>query len=101
MTCAKAREEKTKLLYTLNAFRSIQKRIALELRELATRDRVSFDVNYVQPKEKATNRVSQDNENDIVQTSQVDKGVNVEVDDLVMDELIDLNRYRFNGRTQT
>jgi len=35
----------------LNAFRSIQKRIALELRELATRDRVNFDVNISTPKE--------------------------------------------------
>jgi hypothetical protein len=52
MTCVKAREHKTKLLYTLNAFRSIQKRIALELRELASRDRVSFDAKVVQPKEK-------------------------------------------------
>jgi len=58
MTCAKAREEKTKLLYTLNAFRSVQKRIALELRELATRDRVSFDANFVLPKEKFTNRAT-------------------------------------------
>ena len=52
MVCLKAREHKTKLLYTLNAFRSVQKRIALELRELGTRDRVNFDVNIVEPKEK-------------------------------------------------
>lgn len=66
MTCAKAREEKTKLLYTLNAFRSVQKRIALELRELATRDRVSFDANLVQSKEKSANRATQDTEHEIV-----------------------------------
>jgi hypothetical protein len=54
MVCLKTREHKTKLLYTLNAFRSIQKRIALELRELATRDRVSFDCNNVEPKEKVS-----------------------------------------------
>ena len=48
----KAREHKIKLLYTLNCFRSIQKRIALELRELGSRDRVTFDCNMVKPKEK-------------------------------------------------
>lgn len=52
VTTLKAREAKTKLLYTLNCFRSIQKRIALELRELGTRDRVMFDCNIVKPKEK-------------------------------------------------
>lgn len=41
------------MLYILNAFRSIQKRFAIELRELATRDRVSFDCNIVEPKEKS------------------------------------------------
>lgn len=34
----------------MNAFRSIQKRIALELRELASRDRVAIDVTVVEPK---------------------------------------------------
>lgn len=52
MVCLKSREQKTKLLYTLNAFRSIQKRIALELRELTTRDRVDFDTQIVEPSEK-------------------------------------------------
>jgi hypothetical protein len=52
VTLLKAREHKTKLLYTLNCFRSIQKRIALELRELGSRDRVTFDCNIVKPKEK-------------------------------------------------
>ena len=47
-----ARESKTKLLYTLNAFRSIQKRMALDLREFGTRDRVMGDINYVDPQEK-------------------------------------------------
>jgi hypothetical protein len=39
----KAREEKTKLLYTLNTFRSVQRRITIELRELGTRDKVLGD----------------------------------------------------------
>ena len=47
-----ARESKAKLLYTLNAFRSIQKRLALDLREFGTRDRVMGDINYVDPQEK-------------------------------------------------
>jgi len=58
MVCLKAREHKTKLLYTLNAFRSVQKRIALELRELGTRDRVNFDVNIIEPKEKQGEGIS-------------------------------------------
>ena len=31
------------MLYTLNAFRAIQRRITLELRELGTRDRIIGD----------------------------------------------------------
>jgi hypothetical protein len=52
LTCLKARDHKTELLYTLNAFRAVQKRIAIELRELGSRDRVTFDCNIVKPKEK-------------------------------------------------
>lgn len=104
MTCVKAREHKTKLLYTLNAFRSIQKRIALELRELASRDRVSFDAKVVQPKEKSSNNAFANSENlvvdDVIVTS-ADKEANVDVDDLIMDELVDINRFRLNGRMQS
>lgn len=64
MVCLKARDHKTKLLYTLNAFRSIQKRIALELRELSTRDRVNFDVNIVTPKEDKGGLFEQEASND-------------------------------------
>lgn len=65
ITLLKAREHKTKLLYTLNCFRSIQKRIALELRELGSRDRVTFDCNIVKPKEKnSTGKFSEDNDTD-------------------------------------
>ena len=52
LQCITARDTKTQLLYTLNAFRSIQKRITLELRELGTRDRVMGDCNLVKPLEK-------------------------------------------------
>jgi hypothetical protein len=69
------------------------------LRELATRDRVSFDTNLVQPKEKSANRAAKESEYDIVNNLPADKEVKVDVEDPVMDELIDLNRFRFNGRT--
>jgi hypothetical protein len=35
-----SRDEKTRILYTLNYFRSVQKRLAIDLREFATRDRI-------------------------------------------------------------
>ena len=39
-----SRDAKTKLLYSLNYFRSIQKRLMLDLREFGTRERVLGDV---------------------------------------------------------
>ena len=39
-----SRDCKTKILYSLNYFRSIQKRIMLDLREFGTRERVLGDV---------------------------------------------------------
>ena len=62
VSCLKSRKHKTNILYMLNAFRSIQKRIALELRELATRDRVAFDVETEQPKEKAQKSLFENDE---------------------------------------
>ena len=35
-----SKDNKTKILYTLNFFRSIQKRISLDLREFGTRERI-------------------------------------------------------------
>ena len=35
-----SRDLKTRILYTLNYFRSVQKRFAIDLREFATRDRI-------------------------------------------------------------
>ena len=52
LQCISARDSKNQLLYTLNAFRSIQKRITLELRELGSRDRVVSDCQIVKPLEK-------------------------------------------------
>jgi hypothetical protein len=43
------RDTKTKLLYTLNFFRAIQKRLALDLREFAGRDIVSSQVDIKPP----------------------------------------------------
>ena len=45
----KMRDTKTKLLYVLNFFRSIQKRLALDLREFAGREIVSQNVNIMSP----------------------------------------------------
>ena len=39
-----SRDAKTKILYSLNYFRSIQKRLMLDLREFGTRERVLGDV---------------------------------------------------------
>lgn len=94
MVCLKTRQHKTKLLYILNAFRSIQKRIALELRELATRDRVSFDCNIVEPKEKTDGGVSR-NRDDMDE-----RRVEAHVESIVMDEMIDINRYKFQDQLQ-
>ena len=52
MNHLKAKKQKTSLLYILNAFRSMQKHITLELRELASRDRVMGECNLVKPKDK-------------------------------------------------
>jgi len=43
LQCLDAREQKTKLLYTLNTFRAVQRRLTMELREMGTRDRVLGD----------------------------------------------------------
>jgi hypothetical protein len=56
----RARDVKTKLLYTLNAFRAIQRRLALELREMGSRDRVMGDAKIVQPTEKGGKREAEE-----------------------------------------
>jgi hypothetical protein len=47
----KARDHKLKLLYILNGFRAVQKRITLEMREMGTRDRVMGDSIFLGPVE--------------------------------------------------
>jgi hypothetical protein len=49
LQCLRARDFSTKLLYTLNAFRAIQRRLSLELREMGSRDRVLGDADIVNP----------------------------------------------------
>jgi hypothetical protein len=39
-----SRDNKTKIIYMMNYFRSIQKRLTLDLREFGTRERVVGDV---------------------------------------------------------
>ena len=59
----KSRDAKTKILYTLNYFRAIQKRIAIDLREFGTRDRIdgSSTNPFVQSQEANTVVVNQIN----------------------------------------
>ena len=47
------RDTKTKLIYALNFFRAVQKRIALDLREFAGREIISQNVE-VKPPQEAT-----------------------------------------------
>jgi len=47
MRYSKARDSKIKLLHTLNAFRAVQKRLAVEMMQMGTRDRAMTDC-YVQ-----------------------------------------------------
>ena len=47
----RTKDTKTKLLYTLNFFRAVQKRIALDLREFAGREVVSQNVDNKPPYE--------------------------------------------------
>lgn len=49
----KSRLSKTKLIYILNFFRATQKRLAMDLREFATRDRIEGHIvnPFIPPKE--------------------------------------------------
>ena len=49
----KSRDGKTRILYTLNYFRAIQKRLAIDLREFGSRDRIDTQLSnpFVQSKE--------------------------------------------------
>jgi len=54
----RTRDAKTRLLYNLNYFRSVQKRLAIDLREFATRDRIDGTVmNPFTQSQEANNQV--------------------------------------------
>lgn len=102
LKCLKARDAKTRLLYTLNAFRSLQKRIALELRQLNTRDRVNLDTvvqNAAQPDAKSV--FEQDVLNEELKKMHGRQGEQLpEVDNVIMQEMVDIGKYRFKGLLQ-
>jgi hypothetical protein len=54
LDCVSARDNKIKLMHTLNTFRSIQRRLTLDLREMGTRDRVMGGAELIKPKENLT-----------------------------------------------
>lgn len=54
LRCMASRDNKTKILYMLNYFRAVQKRLMLDLREFGTRERVLGDVAHpIKPPEEA------------------------------------------------
>ena len=59
----RSKDSKTKILYTLNFFRSIQKRIALDLREFGTRERIDSHLSqpYVHSSDANKNIVNKAN----------------------------------------
>ena len=106
----KAKEHRLKLLYVLNAFRGIQKRITLEMREMGTRDRVMGDSVYIGPVEKDNNLLGGERP----QQDQLPSGFhplyqvrtdagevsNTDLVDVINDDLIDIHKLRFNDRIQ-
>jgi hypothetical protein len=68
-----ARDSKIKLLYTLNVFRSIQKRLTIEMREMGTRDRVMGDCIFLGPMETYHNMSSMGVIGEKIGSSQGDK----------------------------
>ena len=122
LQCISARDSKHQLLYTLNAFRSIQKRITLELREMGSRDRVVADCSIVKPLEKqgVTQKLEDlsdgqlsDLENKSAQNvssggpdpaqkrgGAMGSSANAkagEIDNMIQDEMVDINRFKFNN----
>ena len=110
LQCLNAREQKTKLLYTLNTFRAIQRRITLELREMGTRDKVLGDASLVKPMEQRAESTITDDEDSGTDggastpgqgdgaAAAEEGGEGKERIDITTDPLIDINKYRFNGK---
>lgn len=122
LSALSARECKAKLLYTLNAFRSIQKRLALDLREFGTRDRVMGDINIVKPMErqqisKLEGATAEDTDDSYVPpvasgsvggAGNPNKGSQAvaasataasaqDIDNIIADEMVDINRFRYQN----
>ena len=125
LVATQARDSKTKLLYTLNCFRSIQKRITLDLREFGTRDRVMGDINHQRPIEKQYITKIEDGDNEDLSSSR-GGGLGQDLDtkksqassmkvsaatndgsffnnppdpeNIITDEMVDINRFRLDNR---
>jgi hypothetical protein len=102
LQCLSAREQKTKLLYTLNTFRAIQRRLTLELREMGTRDKVLGDAFVVKPLEqRAECKIKDESETGTdgeTTAADDDPSAAGEVFDIQNDPLLDINKYRFNKK---
>lgn len=117
LVCLRIRNSKIKLLHTLNAFRSIQRRMTLDLRELGTRDRALGDVRYLKRKGPEEGRAAyyetdeEKQRHELYKDLDMDKGElpKVSIHDLVKvkceesidithDGLVDINKYRFDRR---
>ena len=58
LRCMQSRDNKLKIIYTLNYFRAVQKRLMLDLREFGTRERVLGDVvPPIKPPEEADQKL--------------------------------------------
>lgn len=106
LQCLDAREQKTKLLYTLNTFRAIQRRITIELREMGTRDKVLGDAHLVKPMEqRGDSNLTEDDDSATDGTGMPaddadGAGDGKEGIDVTQDPLVDINKYRFNKKLQ-
>lgn len=106
LQCLDAREQKTKLLYTLNTFRAIQRRITIELREMGTRDKVLGDAHLVKPMEQRGDSNLTEDDDSATDGSNLPGGPDdgdgagegKEGIDVTQDPLVDINKYRFNKK---
>ena len=102
LSCLRGRDSKIKLLHTLNCFRSVQRRLTLDLREMGTRDRVMGDAEFVRPKENEKPKQRKPGETTPPRPSKIKELLDAEnlppeeVD--FQDHLVDLNKFRFNKR---
>lgn len=63
------------------------------MREFGTRDRISFDVNIVEPKESSQSGLNAGD--DVPEIP-----ANAHVESVQQDEMIDINRYKYNDQLQ-